>query len=222
MIPWSIGLDLIQQADGKLLATASVPDNFVAAVRFDDAASYPGRIGLTNTSEFVAEETAPSVTYTVRRSGGKTGHVSVDYETVAGSAQQGSDFVAASGTFDWNDGDASDRSITIDLIDDELAETPEDFSLVLTTPTGGARLAASEAITNIQSTDGPGQLALILASSRSSATLASRKGSAPSNVCRAHQWIRGRDQRPIPDERRFCYRWIGFRKCLGNAHLGRR
>ena len=158
--PWSIGLDLIQQADGKLLATASVPANFVAAVRFDDDASYPGRIGLTNTSESVVEETATSVTYTVRRSGGKTGHVSVDYETLAGSAQPGSDFVAASGTLTWNDGDASDRSVTIDLIDDELGETPEDFSLVLTTPTGGARLAASEAITNIQSTDGPGQLTL--------------------------------------------------------------
>ena len=160
-IPWSIGLDMIQQADGKFVAAASVPGNFVAAVRFDDAASYPGRIGLTNTSEFVAEETVPSVTYTVRRSGGKTGHVSVDYATVAGSAEPASDFVAASGTFDWNDGDSSDRSITIDLIDDELAETPEDFSLVLMTPTGGAQLAASEAITNIRSTDGPGELRLL-------------------------------------------------------------
>jgi hypothetical protein len=84
----------------------------------------------------------------------------VDYATVAGSAQPGSDFVGASGTFDWNDGDASDRSITIDLIDDELAETPEDFSLVLKAPTGGARLASSAATTNIQSTDGPGELAL--------------------------------------------------------------
>ena len=84
---------------------------------------------------------------------------------MAGSAQPGSDFVAASGTFDWNDGDASDRSITIDLIDDELAESPEDFSLVLTTPTGGAQLAASAATTNIGSTDGPGQLALDMAPS---------------------------------------------------------
>ncbi len=156
--PWSIGLDLIQQADGKLLATASVPANFVAAVRFDDDASYPGRIGLTNTLESVVEETATSVTYTVRRSGGKTGDVSVDYATVAGSAQPGSDFVATSGTLTWNDGDVDDKTIAINLIDDSDPEVNESFLLSLTSPTGGAVLAASEATTFIQNADGPGQL----------------------------------------------------------------
>jgi uncharacterized delta-60 repeat protein len=156
--PWSIGLDLIQQADGKLLATASVPANFVAAVRFDDDASYPGRIGLTNTMESVVEETATSVTYTVRRTGGKTGDVSVDYATVAGSAQPGSDFVATSGTLTWNDGDADDKTIEIELTDDPDPEAHESFLLSLTSPTGGAVLAASEATTVIRNAEGPGTL----------------------------------------------------------------
>ena len=156
--PWSIGLDLIQQTDGKLLATASVPANFVAAVRFDDGASYPGRIGLTNTLESVVEETATSVTYTVRRSGGRTGDVSVDYATVAGSAQPGSDFAATSGTLIWNDGDVDDKMIAIELTDDPDPEVNESFLLSLTSPTGGAVLAASEASTFIQNADGPGVL----------------------------------------------------------------
>jgi uncharacterized delta-60 repeat protein len=159
--PWSIGLDLIQQTDGKLLATASVPGNFVAAVRFQDGASYPGRIGLTNTLESVVEETATSVTYTVRRSGGKTGNVSVDYATVAGSAQPGSDFVATSGRLTWNDGDVEDKAITIDLTDDPDPEVNESFLLSLTSPTGGAVLAASEATTFIQNADGPGEVAFL-------------------------------------------------------------
>ena len=156
--PWSIGLDLIQQADGKLLATASVPANFVAAVRFEDDASYPGRIGLTNTLESVIEETTTSVTYTVRRTGGRTGPVSVNYATVAGSAQAGSDFVAASGTLTWNAGDVDDKTITIDMNDDPDPEGNESFLLSLTSPTGGAVLAASAATTFIQNADGPGNL----------------------------------------------------------------
>jgi uncharacterized delta-60 repeat protein len=159
---FSEGIDLIQQIDGKL---AAVGRNFntgsIALARFDDGASHPGRFGLTHTSEIVDEATTSSVTFTVRRTGGTTGPVSVSYETQDGSAGDGSDFVGVSGTFDWGNGDASDKSITIDLIDDSDSEQFEEFSLLLSGATGGGQIAASRATIGIFSLDGPGDLALV-------------------------------------------------------------
>ena len=159
--PWSIGLDLIQQADGKLARDRKCAGHFRGRCAIRRRQRYAGRIGLTNTLESVVEETATSVTYTVRRSGGKTGDVSVDYATVAGSAQPGSDFVAASGTLTWNAGDVDDKTITIDINDDPDPEGNESFLLSLTSPTGGAVLAASAATTFIQNADGPGEVLFV-------------------------------------------------------------
>jgi len=89
----------------------------------------------------------------VRRTGGSNGSVNVDFATAPGQALTGSDFQYASGTLSWDDGDTSDRSITINLIDDEEVEGDENFSLTLSEPTGGATLAASEAVTNIANDD---------------------------------------------------------------------
>ena len=89
----------------------------------------------------------------MRRTGGSNGSVNVDFATAPGQALTGSDFQYASGTLSWDDGDTSDRSITINLIDDEEVEGDENFSLTLSQPTGGATLAASEAVTNIANDD---------------------------------------------------------------------
>ena len=159
--PESYGIALIRQADDKPVAVGWIhfqPFAAFGAARFDDDAASAGRIGLTRTVNSISE-TTPAVTYTVRRTGGRTGTVSVDYATAAGQAQPGSDFVGASGTLTWNDGDTSDKTLTIDIIDDALSETiREDFSLRLTAPTGGAQLAASEASITITDADGPGEL----------------------------------------------------------------
>lgn len=154
VVPDSSGSALIRQTDGKYVAAGSI-----GAARFDDGAAFAGRIGLTLTSQDVLE-TMPAVTYTVRRTGGRTGSVIVNYATAAGEAQPGSDFENTSGTLTWNDGDASDKTVTVNLIDDDLAEPIEDFSLTLSAPTGGAQLAASEAATTILSDDSPGELRL--------------------------------------------------------------
>ena len=51
------------------------------------------------------------------------------------------------------------RPSTIDLTDDPDPEVNESFLLSLTSPTGGAVLAASAATTFIQNADGPGEVA---------------------------------------------------------------
>ena len=133
----------------------------IGAARFDEGAAFAGRIGLTSTVA-LTHETTPTVTYTVRRTGGKTGAVSVDYATAGGTAQPGSDFQSASDTLTWSDGDASDRTITVNIVDDGLAEDiRENFTLTLSAPTGGAQLAASLVTTTIIDSDGAGELVFL-------------------------------------------------------------
>ena len=149
----SAGFALIQQADGKLVAVGPTQVGTLSAARFvDDGTTFPGIIGLITTNQTVAEATA-TVVFTVRRTGGSDGSVSVHYATAAGQALTGSDFQDASGTLSWDDGDTSDRFITINLIDDAEVEGDENFSLTLSEPTGGATLAASQAVTNIANDD---------------------------------------------------------------------
>ena len=150
--PESQGFALIQQADGKLVAVGPTQVGTLSAARFDDGSTFPGIIGFINTNQTVAEATA-TVAYTVRRTGGSYGSVSVDYATAAGQALTDSDFQDASGTLSWDDGDTSDRLITINLSDDAEVEGDENFSLTLSEPTGGAALAASQAVTNIANDD---------------------------------------------------------------------
>ena len=68
------------------------------------------------------------VTVTVSRVGGSDGATSVDYSTVdfppalSGSsklASAGRSYVATSGRLDWADGDVSDRTISLNLIDND-------------------------------------------------------------------------------------------------------
>jgi parallel beta-helix repeat protein len=84
-----------------------------------------------------ASESAGSVTLTVLRDGGTAGNVIIDYATSNGTAAAGSDFVTTTGTLSFADGETS-KTLTIPLINDNLAEGPETFSVSLSNPTGGA------------------------------------------------------------------------------------
>ena len=153
----SVGKAMMQQADGKLVVAAEAHGDFGVA-RFNDDSSYPGSIGLTRVCKSALEETDRAVTFRVRRTGGKIGPVSVHYETSPSDgpqpAQPGSDFVRASGTLEWRDGESDTRSITIDLINDSGVEEREWFYLRLSAPTRGAGLTSSRATISITSGDG--------------------------------------------------------------------
>lgn len=160
--PLSFGYAMTRQVDGKYLVVGSnLAAQSIAVARFDDAASSAGRIGLTRTDDSV-DESAGSVSYTVRRTGGAAGEVSVDFATSDGLAAAGSDFVQLNGRLTWADGDSGDRAITVTLLTDSTAEDTEAYFLNLTAPTGGARLAASTATTSIVDVAaGPGTLSFL-------------------------------------------------------------
>ena len=83
-----------------------------------------------------------SKTITVSRTGGSDGSVSVDYAINDGTATSGNDYSATPGTLTWNDGDSSNKLITVNIIDDNNQESSENFSLVLSNATGDATIGS--------------------------------------------------------------------------------
>lgn len=112
-----------------------------------------GRIQLRGSS-FPVDEEAGEVTIVVKRQQGSAGEVTVDYETTEGSAVDGEDYVGTSGTLTWDDGDRSDKTFTIEILDDDADEGLETFGVSLSNPTGGATLGAvSSAVVRIKPSD---------------------------------------------------------------------
>jgi uncharacterized delta-60 repeat protein len=153
----SEGDALIRESDGRYVVVGTNSWGRFMAARFDDAAEFAGRIGFTRTHASIGEARS-RVAYTVRRTGGRSGPVGVSYATTAREAKPGLDYESTSGVLTWVDGGASDRTILINVVDDAYSEPDESFGLALSEPTGGARLAASEASTTITSDDGPGSI----------------------------------------------------------------
>lgn len=118
----------------------------------------PGVLAFTATPSPVAE-TVGSASYTVSRSGGSDGAVSVDFASADLTAGAGSDYTQTSGTLTWADGDAGAKTITVPILDDQLGEPDEEFRLALSNPTGGATLGSPSQITqSIQDDDANGSL----------------------------------------------------------------
>lgn len=72
-----------------------------------------------------------SIEIFVTRTGGSTGAVSVEFDTVDGSAVSGSDYVATSGTLNWANGDTSPESFQVPILDNNLIEALESFTIQL-------------------------------------------------------------------------------------------
>lgn len=108
----------------------------------------PGVLSFQNAEIEVSEADGGAVV-TVRRSGGSSGAVSVTYTASDGSALAGLDYSPTSGTLSWNDGDSSNRSFTLPILDDDESEGPETVNLALSSPTGGADLGTSAATVTV-------------------------------------------------------------------------
>jgi len=68
--------------------------------------------------------------------------VTVKYSTVAGTALATSDYIAvANGTVHWGPGDSADKTISITIVNNAVAEPTESFKVVLSAPTAGLGFA---------------------------------------------------------------------------------
>lgn len=142
-------------------ASLGSPSTAVVTISDDDTISSAGSIAFTSGSLSVLE-TAGSATINVARSAGSIGAVSVDYTITGGTASAGSDYSSVSGTLSWAAGASGNRTISLPVLDDLLAEANETVVLSLSNATGGAVLGTTKTSTvSIADNDGsPGAMSL--------------------------------------------------------------
>lgn len=92
-----------------------------------------GRLNL-GAATYTTNEAAGAVTISVTRTGGDSGAVSVNYTTANGTATSPSDYLATSGTLNWNHGETVPKSFTVPLYTDALVEGTESFQVRLFNP----------------------------------------------------------------------------------------
>jgi len=125
-------------------ATLSITDN--------DVATSAGTLQFDTAEQTVTE--GEEVTLIVTRTDGSDGEVSVQYLTTGESTATSSDYTGGRGTLTWPDGDESDKSLTITVIDDYEVEETESIQLALFSPTGEATLGnPAQATVNITDND---------------------------------------------------------------------
>src|SRR6266516_1952285 len=103
---------------------------------------------LFTNSGFRIGEDRCSVQLTVARGGNAlgVGPITVDYATSDGTAIAGSDYTPVNGTLSFPEGTYS-RTITIPILDDQLLEGDETFSITLSNPMGEVDLATPSTAT---------------------------------------------------------------------------
>jgi hypothetical protein len=166
-------------ADGVVVAAGGASDfyygfsdPFVARLLGNSAGGGPGVADFV-VDDHLVREADGSVSLIVRRIGGRTGAVSVDYAAgpITGfpaefTATVGADFGPAAGTLTWVSGDDSERVITVPVPQDSATpERPEQFAVRLAVPDAGAGLATHTARVTIQGDATSGLFSLSVPSS---------------------------------------------------------
>ena len=152
---------LKQQSDGKLVIVGSHVDvndwyysPSIAIARVDPyGAGSNGWASLTDDYVTVTA-TGGDVALLLRRTGGSTGQLTVDYATAADTAIAGVNYVATSGTVTWPDGDFGEKTISITVLGAQLATNFKYFKVALSNPNGG--LARDQATIAIAGTPASG------------------------------------------------------------------
>ena len=145
----TVSLTLSNETGGVTLGISSASLTIVE----NDVAVY-GALSLSS-STYSVNENMSSITITVSRTGGSDGQVSVNYETVAGTALAGTDFVSTNGTLTWNDGDTANKTFSVLITDDQLFEGNETFSLTLSSAVGGATIGTNTGLVTIVENEWP-------------------------------------------------------------------
>jgi choice-of-anchor B domain-containing protein len=131
---------------GNLLVSDIENGLFVLRDRTRDLDASNGRLGFAELSSTATESTG-TISIRVQRTLGRTGVVSLQYTTSAGSATEGSDYTAASGALSWAPGDIADKVIPIAVANDTSVESAETLTVTLSGLTGGATLDGAGTLT---------------------------------------------------------------------------
>jgi Calx-beta domain len=105
-------------------------------------------------TEYTVDESSQTVNFTVTRTGGTNGEVSVEISTADATATAGNDYGAMTTTATFPDGDSGSKSGNVIIFDDNDHEPDETISLTLSAVTGGASIGTrSSAVITIVDDD---------------------------------------------------------------------
>jgi hypothetical protein len=127
----------------------------VATVLDNDRATNPAADPIApvlSVGDFMVDEASGEAVFTIAMDRPTTGTVTLSYATADGSAQAGSDYLAADGTLGFAPGEIA-KTVRVALVNDAVRESSENFNLVLSNvtgatlvdPNGTATLAANDA-----------------------------------------------------------------------------
>ena len=108
-------------------------------------------VGISVADARVEEGAGAVLAFAVTLSRAAAGQVTVDYQTVNGTAAAGTDYTATSGTLTFEAGESS-QTVEVAVLDDSHDEGEETMTLRLSNPSEG-RLADAEATGTIENTD---------------------------------------------------------------------
>ena len=108
-------------------------------------------VGISVADARVDENGGAPLAFAVTLSRAAAGQVTVDYQTVNGTASAGTDYTAANGTLTFQTGESS-KTVEVSVLDDSHDEGEETMTLRLSNPSEG-RLADAEATGTIENTD---------------------------------------------------------------------
>lgn len=161
--------DVKADADGTIVAAGAdyqwyEQGPFVVRLLGENGSGGPGVLSVSQAFVEAAEQDGEAVIH-VRRSGGSSGSVSVDYQTVATdwiAATAGEDYAPVSGRLTWADGDATEREIVVPIMENGgPPEEYEDLRVQLSGVLGGAGLGTLNGTVSILPDGAPaGQIML--------------------------------------------------------------
>ncbi len=131
------------------------PQDYALVVSGDITPLVSGTLAFSS-SAYSVDESPMNAVITVRRSGGSDGAASVAYSSSNGTAVAGSDYTSVSGTLSWPDGDNTDRTFTVPILEDSDAEPAETINLSLSAAAGAPLGAIASAVLTINASDNPG------------------------------------------------------------------
>ena len=131
---------------------------------FDDISLYTSAGDLRFAApDWTASEGGGAATVAVERVNGDSGEVRVDYATVSGTATEGGDYAATSGTLVFTNGVRS-QTLVVPVLQDLADEPAETFGVQIFNALGGAALLSpTQAVVAIEDDDGPGELSFAAA-----------------------------------------------------------
>jgi len=116
-----------------------------AVLTIIDTVNGPGQFEFSAANYTVSEGGGAgygTVLVTVLRTNGNTGNITVNYNTVDGTAVKGIKYLATNGVLNFGGGQSS-QSFAVSIVNTATTEGTEHFTVALSNPTGGASFAGS-------------------------------------------------------------------------------